>query len=137
MTQLILKYSSFHPVSIFFKDFYYKTLKDFLYFQIALTQSIFKLEKCSWGYHCCCCYCCCSCCSSYSSSCCGCCFDYLLLLIPSFSVMVNKLSFEASEDYHLVCLGWVGLQSYFYVKPNYNWSCAGGFQTIFMEFGTI
>ena len=30
MTQLILKYSSFYPVSIFLKNFQYKTFRDFL-----------------------------------------------------------------------------------------------------------
>ena len=32
----------------FLKDFHYKTLRDFLCFQIALTQSIFELEKCTF-----------------------------------------------------------------------------------------
>ena len=32
----------------FFKDFQYKTFRDFLCLQIALTQSIFELEKCSF-----------------------------------------------------------------------------------------
>ena len=47
MTQLILKYSSFYPVYIFFfKDFQSKTFIAFLCFPIALTRSIFELEKC-------------------------------------------------------------------------------------------
>ena len=32
----------------FFKDFQYTTFRDFLCFQITLTQSIFELEKCSF-----------------------------------------------------------------------------------------
>ena len=41
--QIILKYSTFYPMSIF-SNFQYKTLRDFLCFQIALTRSIFELE---------------------------------------------------------------------------------------------
>ena len=38
----------FLPNNHFFMDFQYKTFIDFLCFQIALTQSIFELEKCSF-----------------------------------------------------------------------------------------
>ena len=36
----------FVPCFQFFMDFRYKTFKDFLCHQIALTRSIFELEKC-------------------------------------------------------------------------------------------
>ena len=36
------------PYVHFFKDFPYKTFREFLCFSIALTRSIFELEKCSF-----------------------------------------------------------------------------------------
>ena len=36
------------PCVQFFMDFQYKTFKDFFCLQIALTRSIFELEKCSF-----------------------------------------------------------------------------------------
>ena len=38
----------FSPYVHFFKDFQYKTFRDFLCFKISQTQSIFELEKCSF-----------------------------------------------------------------------------------------
>ena len=38
----------FLPSVHIFKDFQYKTFRNFLCFQIALTQSIFEIEKCSF-----------------------------------------------------------------------------------------
>ena len=40
----------FLPCVHFFKDFQYKTFRDFLCFQIALTWSMFELEKCSFFF---------------------------------------------------------------------------------------
>ena len=48
LSQLMRKKIDFEPCLYFFMDFQYKTLKDFFCLQIALTRSIFELEKCSF-----------------------------------------------------------------------------------------